>query len=142
VTLPLSSQVEPLTLPTAQFKAPPFSSPTRRILLVDDNRDALDSLAALLQLNGHDVRTAGDPIRAMALAAEFDAEIAILDIGLPGMDGYELGARLRAEGSGCRLVALTGYGLAEDRAKSQVCGFEKHFVKPIDSDALLAFLAD
>jgi PAS domain S-box-containing protein len=140
VKLPLSTLEPPLN-PAACTNVP-ISTPSRRwrILLVDDNRDALESMAAVLELNGHAVRTASDPVSAMAIAADFDAEVAILDIGLPVIDGYELGARLRAAGSACRLFALTGYGLVEDRERSRASGFEQHFVKPIDPLALLGVL--
>lgn len=141
VKLPLSTSVEPIVAATSQRSGVQLASTRRRILLVDDNRDALESMGALLELHGHDVRTATDPVSAIELAAVFDADIAILDIGLPGMNGYELATKLRAAGSSCRLVALTGYGLAEDRAKSHACGFEQHLVKPIDSASLLELLA-
>ena len=106
-------------------------------MLVDDNQDALESMCVLLELSGHEVRTAVDPMAALALAANFKPDIAILDIGLPGMDGYDLAGRLRAGGLACRLFALTGYGLAEDRARSRAAGFEHHLVKPVDPGALL-----
>jgi CheY-like chemotaxis protein len=140
VNLPLVSSVDAPHVAAPAGRTTSVASRRRRILLVDDNRDALESLATVLELNGHDVRTASDPVGAMAVAAGFDAEFAILDIGLPGMDGYELASRLRAAGSPCRFVALTGYGLAEDQAKSRACGFERHLVKPIDPAALLSVL--
>jgi len=140
VTLPLLAASEPLDRDAPGPRSSTRAARQRRILVVDDNRDALDSLATVLALNGHDVRTASDPVSAMAVAAGFDAEFAILDIGLPGMDGYELAARLRAAGSQCRLVALTGYGRTEDQARSRACGFEQHLVKPIDPVALLSAL--
>jgi len=112
----------------------------KRILLVDDNRDALESLAMMLELHGHEVRIASDPVTGLTLAAGFDPEVAILDIGLPGMDGYELANRLRANGATCRLFALTGYGLAQDREKSRACGFDHHLVKPIDPAVLIQAL--
>jgi PAS domain S-box-containing protein len=137
VKLPLASSESSLDAQPSTSMAVSKTSRSRRILLVDDNRDALESMAAVLELNGHAVRTATDPVSAMAIAARFDAEVAILDIGLPGIDGYELGARLRAARSACRLFALTGYGLVEDREKSRSSGFEQHFVKPIDPLVLL-----
>jgi signal transduction histidine kinase/PAS domain-containing protein len=140
VTLPLLPACGPPDSEAPSTRAGALAARQRRILLVDDNRDALESLATVLELNGHDVRTASDPVSAMAVAAGFDAEFAILDIGLPGMDGYELAARLRAAGSQCRLLALTGYGRTEDQARSRACGFEQHLVKPIDPVALLNVL--
>jgi PAS domain S-box-containing protein len=137
VRLPLASSPSPIEAIAAAVPAIPPATARKRILLVDDNLDALESMCILLELRGHDVRTAVDPIAALTLAASFSPDIAILDIGLPGMDGYDLAGRLRAGGSACRLLALTGYGLAEDRARSLAAGFELHLVKPVDPAALL-----
>ena len=106
----------------------------RRILLVDDNEDALMLLGDALAAAGHDVRTALGPAAALEIAQTFEPEIAILDIGLPDMDGYELASRLRdARGNdNLHLIALTGYGQESDRARSAQAGFSMHFVKPVD----------
>lgn len=111
-----------------------------RILVVDDNVDAAETLGELLAEFGHEVRLAHDPLAALALIPDFMPHVAILDIGLPGMDGYELAAQIRATplGSPCRLIALTGYGQDRDRLLSSAAGFECHFTKPIDIEHLVA----
>jgi len=118
--------------------------PGRRVLLVDDNRDAAEALVDLLTLEGHQVHMAGDALLALELAERHAPDVAILDIGLPGIDGYELAVRLRKLPgvAACRLVALTGYGLPDDRARSRAAGFEAHLVKPVDPEALLGLLRD
>jgi signal transduction histidine kinase/DNA-binding response OmpR family regulator len=106
----------------------------RRILVVDDNRDAAELLADALGARGHETRVAFDAPGALQIAGDFAPELALLDIGLPVMDGYELGRRLR-EIHGCeltRLVAVTGYGHDNDRALSRDAGFDVHLVKPIN----------
>ncbi len=115
----------------------------RRILLADDNRDALDSLATLLQCDGHEVHTAGDGAEAFALAAECRPDVVLLDIGMPKLDGYEVARRIRAEpwGKGPVLIALTGWGQDEDRRRSREVGFDSHLVKPLDPETLSALLA-
>jgi CheY-like chemotaxis protein len=118
-------------------------SPPRRILVVDDNVDAAESLGMLLRLGGHDVRTAYDGMAAIQVASEFRPEVVLLDIGLPGISGYEVARRLRRE-SGLEdvfLVALTGYGQEEDRRRSQEAGFDSHLVKPADPTKLQELLA-
>jgi signal transduction histidine kinase len=114
--------------------------PSRRILIVDDNEDAAWILAETLSLIGHDVRCAHDGPSALRTAVEHSPEIALLDIGLPVMDGYELAARLRAEPrvAGVRLIALTGYGQPGDRQRSTDAGFAAHLVKPVSIAALVA----
>jgi CheY-like chemotaxis protein len=114
-----------------------------RILVVDDHRDAGESLATLLRLLGHQVRVAYDGMSAMEAARVFRPQVALLDIGMPGMDGIELGARLRREPelAGLLLVALTGYGRDEDRKRSSAAGFNHHLVKPVDIAALNGLLA-
>jgi len=115
----------------------------RRILVVDDNEDAANSLAMLLQLDGHDVSTAYDGTAALSATKQLKPEVVFLDIGLPQMDGYEVARRLRAEyGSAApRLIALTGYGQAEDRARALAVGFAAHLTKPIDSHQLQRVLS-
>jgi len=110
----------------------------KRVLVVDDNVDAADLLTIMLHAVGHHVTTAHDPLEALALVASAIPEVAVLDIGLPAMDGYELGARIKSQAPGCRLIALTGYGQREDRARSAATGFDVHLVKPVEIDALLA----
>jgi CheY-like chemotaxis protein len=115
----------------------------RRILLVDDNRDATDSMATLLRLGGHDVRTAYDGQSALALARTEAPEVVICDVSMPGMDGYELAHHLR-EDLGLHdslLVALSGYAQDEDRRRSQAAGFNAHLAKPVRLDNLKQLLA-
>jgi PAS domain S-box-containing protein len=116
----------------------------RRILITDDNQDSAESLAGILRINGHDVRTAYDGSRALEIASEFRPEVLFLDIGLPGgLDGYEVARRLRQrpEGSKSMLVALSGYGQEADRKKSQAAGFDHHLVKPADPQEIQRLLA-
>jgi CheY-like chemotaxis protein len=113
--------------------------PPRRILVVDDNEDAAWILAETLSLIGHDVRCAYDGPSALRAAAEHVPEVALIDIGLPVMDGYELAARMRAEPrlAGVRLIALTGYSQPGDRRRSTDAGFAMHLVKPVSIDRLI-----
>ena len=115
----------------------------RRVLVVDDNIDAAESIAVYLRLEGNDVRTVSDGPQAVALAQVFAPQVAVLDIGLPGMSGYELAGRLRqpAGGGPALLIALTGYGQKEDRARSEQAGFHHHFVKPADPRDIQAAIA-
>jgi signal transduction histidine kinase/ActR/RegA family two-component response regulator len=110
-----------------------------RVLLVDDNQDAADTAAALLELSGYEVQVAYDPGVALSLLDRYTPAVAVLDIGLPGMSGYELAARVRVHPNGrnCYLVALTGYGTAADITRARAAGFRQHLVKPAAPDALL-----
>lgn len=114
----------------------------RRILVVDDNTDAALTLALLLQASGHDTAVAHDGLSALVKAEETDAEIVLLDIGLPGMDGYETAKRLRQSPRTRNVVlaALTGYGQAQDIERARACGFDRHFTKPVDIEILKAFV--
>ncbi|GAA4358817.1 hypothetical protein GCM10023165_54200 [Variovorax defluvii] len=111
-----------------------------RVLVVDDNHDAAAGLATVLELEGHSVRTAADGKAALAALAAHRPEVVLLDIGLPVIDGYEVARRMRKtpEGRGLLLIALTGYGQREDRQSAFDAGFDHHFVKPADAQALLA----
>jgi CheY-like chemotaxis protein len=114
----------------------------RRILVVDDSVDSAETLAELLKIWGHDVRVAHDGETGIAAARDYRPEVVLLDIGLPGMDGFAVAAQLRKEGlSGRLLVALTGYGEQQDRDRAQEVGFDHHLVKPIDPDSLQKLLA-
>lgn len=106
------------------------------MLVVDDNRDSAESMATLLRLSGHDVSTAHDGPSALSYAAARRPEIILLDIGLPGMTGYEVAKKIRALSglARVRLVAMTGYGQEEDRRRASDAGFDSHFVKPLDVD--------
>jgi CheY-like chemotaxis protein len=105
-----------------------------RVLVVDDNVDLARSLASLLKASGHDVRTAHDGPRALEAAREFRPNAVLLDIGLPGMNGFEVAQRMRQEPilQNVVLVAMTGYGQETDRQRSQAAGFDHHLLKPAD----------
>ncbi len=121
-------------------EAPAPSTAGKRILVVDDNLDAADTLALVLQTFGHQVRVAASGAQALALLDDFIPDLAVLDIGLPGMDGYELARRMRADPrlAHLRLLALTGYGHDVDRANAMTAGFDAHFVKPVETEQLVA----
>ena len=140
-----------VTLPQAPMAAPasepkpagtPAARRSARILVVDDNVDAAQSLALVLEFEGHEVQTAGSAEEAIERLAALRPDLAILDIGLPGMDGYELARRLRADPRtrAARLIALTGYGRAPDRRRAIDAGFDEHLVKPVDIESLLTRL--
>ncbi|MCW5659718.1 MAG: PAS domain S-box protein [Burkholderiaceae bacterium] len=122
------------TTPEPQQEQPESKPPPKTVLIVDDNRDAADSLAMLLRIEGHDVHVAADGADALAQARRLQPHVAVLDIGLPKMDGYELARRLRRLPGphGLRLIAVTGYGQNDDLRASTEAGFEQHLVKPID----------
>jgi len=117
----------------AQAAPPPV-----RLLIVDDNVDAADAIGTLLALNGFEVATAHDPDAAMERAIAVNPDVILLDIGLPGMTGYELARKLRAhpDVAHARLIALTGYGRAEDAEQAQEAGFDGYLVKPVDAEQL------
>ncbi len=120
------------------------SSPAlaQRVLLVDDNVDAVESMEILLQAFGYEVSTAVHPDLALAQLETFAPAAAVIDIGLPGMDGYQLATEIRRRlaGKPMRLIAFTGYGGADDIARATVAGFDAHLVKPVEIDRLLAAL--
>jgi signal transduction histidine kinase len=119
------------------------ASPARRILVVDDNVDAAESLSLFLSMSGHKAWTAYDGIEALEAARIHRPDVVLLDIGMPGMDGYELARRIRKEHSAEKLllVALTGYGQDDDRRRSREANIDHHLAKPVDIDALKALLA-
>jgi len=115
--------------------------PPRRILVVDDSKDAAESLAMLLSLSGHQVMVAHNGVQALEVAAAERPEVILLDIGLPGMDGYEVCRRARAAGlTETLIIAMTGYGQERDRQRSKEAGFDTHTVKPVELDHLLELL--
>ncbi|WP_255440184.1 PAS domain-containing hybrid sensor histidine kinase/response regulator [Caenimonas sedimenti] len=138
VTLPLVADAVPQAPQPAERG--PASSRGLRIMVVDDNADAADTLAALLEIEGHDVRTAGDATAALEIAHGFAADVLILDIGLPGIDGYQLARLLRKQFAAATFIALTGYGQDKDRELSRQAGFDLHLVKPLDPRLLQAAL--
>jgi signal transduction histidine kinase/ActR/RegA family two-component response regulator len=117
-----------------------LAGPPRRVLIVEDNADAREMLRRWLELAGHDVRVAVDGPSGVAAALASAPDVALIDLGLPGLDGYEVARRIRASapGAAVRLVAVTGYGQQEDRARAHAAGFDAHLVKPVD----VAQLAD
>ena len=133
IRLPLSAQA-----PAAEVVTNGSGFASRRVLLIDDNEDAAESLAMMLRIEGHEVRTGFSAAEALSLSLSWRPDVVLLDIGLPGMDGYEVARRLRAEPGAAplRLVALTGYGQPEDIERSARSGFDAHLVKPVGLDAL------
>ncbi len=128
----------------ARGKAPSagFGGPPQRVLVVDDNRDAAESLAMLLRLGGHTVSIANDGGSGLEMALSERPEIVFLDIGLPGIDGYEVCRRARESGlSDARIIAMSGFGQAQDRERSKAAGFDGHSVKPVDLGALTRLLS-
>jgi PAS domain S-box-containing protein len=123
--------------------AAPAAIRKQRVLIVDDNDDGAESLALLLQFAGHETEKAHDGITALAVAERFRPNVTLLDIGLPGLNGYEVCRRIREQrwGASMTIVALTGWGQDEDRRNSKEAGFDTHMVKPVDHNALMRLLA-
>jgi PAS domain S-box-containing protein len=130
------------TLTDASDVAVPQPPSLQRILVVDDNADSATSMATLLALRGHQVRTAFDGRSALALLADSIADVVLLDIGLPGLSGYDVAREIRARPDGHRVVlcAMTGYGQDDDRQRARDVGFDHHLVKPVDTVALYRIL--
>jgi signal transduction histidine kinase len=128
------STTVPLTAPAAAVRMPGHTRSAHRILLADDNSDSLDSLAELLAMAGHEAYKAGDGTHALAAATQLRPDLILLDIGMPGLDGYEVARRIRAQpwGRDVTLVALTGWGQDNDRKRSGEAGFDAHWVKPLE----------
>jgi PAS domain S-box-containing protein len=143
VRLPIAPAEPPPRGPGIGGERPRSVVPARRILVVDDNRDAAGSLGVLLNVMGHEVRTAHDGATAVEVARTFRPEVALLDIGMPGMSGYELAQLLRRlpQLQGIVLVAVTGWGQDGDRRRSRDAGFDHHLTKPADLPALEELLA-
>ncbi|HEX5745158.1 MAG TPA: response regulator [Archangium sp.] len=140
VWLPL----QPQPVESEQEVVPPEPVKRRRhILLVEDNPDARQALQELLETWGHRVEVAADGLRGLELAVQRTPEVALVDIGLPGLDGYRVAEELRAKiGRGIRLVALTGYGGTEDHSRAREAGFDLHLVKPVKPDDLSRLLSE
>ena len=128
--------------PKTAVEAETERMPRRRILVVDDNVDAVEMMRVLLEKEGHEIASANDGDAAIEIAVRCPPEIALIDLGMPGMDGYELARRLRQEPSLARtkLIALTGYGQEDDIQKSRQAGFDHHLVKPVDLNAIRSLL--
>ena len=116
----------------------------RRVLVVDDNEAAADMLAMMVQMLGHDVRTASDGQQALQVGEEFQPDVVLMDLRMPRMNGYEAATRMRATswGKAAALIALTGWGQEEAKQRTEEAGFDHHLVKPANPDALQAILAD
>ncbi len=140
VRLPLAADQAPQAAGTGHVDA---AIPKQRILVVDDNRDAADSLGMILRLLGADVRIARDGLEALDAFPSYDPSVVLLDIGMPGMDGYEVARAIRARfpERHATIVALTGWGQDEDRRRAQEAGFDHHLVKPAEIGALQLLLA-
>jgi CheY-like chemotaxis protein/two-component sensor histidine kinase len=141
VRLPLHVNDEDVDLQPSEKTEPPIQV-RRNILIADDNQDALESLALMLRMEGHEVFCASDGEEALALAGLRRPEIVVLDVGMPKLDGCEVARRIRAEtwGRGAVLVALTGWGQDIDRKRSREAGFDLHLVKPVDPATLCDML--
>jgi signal transduction histidine kinase/CheY-like chemotaxis protein len=135
----------PAVLPSAKPAAPEPHTPVtaRRVLIVEDNDDTRQMMQEVLKFSGHDVRTARDGASGLALAAEARPDVALIDIGLPDVDGYEVARRMRAAPGGRRigLVAITGYGQAEDQRRAYEAGFDAHLTKPVAPERLKQVMA-
>jgi CheY-like chemotaxis protein len=128
-------------VPATMASVAPTRTQARRVLVVEDNNDVRAMLEAVLATEGHEVGSAADGRAALDAAARLRPDVAIIDIGLPGADGYQVARSLRVQhGPALRLIALTGYGLAEDRRRSSESGFEAHLVKPVDPVRLAALV--
>ncbi|HWM89226.1 MAG TPA: ATP-binding protein [Thermoanaerobaculia bacterium] len=140
----LPAQVPAEKAPPVPEPHMPFPSRGLRVLVVEDNVDAAESLAALLRLWGHEVTTVHDGVAAIDASREQRPEVVLLDIGLPGLDGYQVAKRLREDAAmdGTLLVAMTGYGQPEDRRRSREAGIHHHFVKPVEPFVLRTLLSN
>jgi CheY-like chemotaxis protein len=148
VWLPLAAPVEatappPRPSPPAQITTTTTTTGTRRrVLLVDDNKDVASSMSRWLRLIGHDVRVALDGIEAIRIAEQFRPEVALLDLAMPNVSGYDVARTLRSAswGKNMTIVAVTGWGREDDQRRSADAGFDRHMTKPVDPLALEIFL--
>jgi signal transduction histidine kinase/CheY-like chemotaxis protein len=136
VRLPRTKEVEPPLVVSSSA----LPTPQRRVVIVEDIEDVREMLVDALRNEGHEVAAASDGPAGAALIVDSGPDVAFVDIGLPGFDGHELARRVRARGVTCRLVALTGYGRAEDKRRARDAGFDAHLSKPVSLDALSAIL--
>jgi PAS domain S-box-containing protein len=142
VRLPLAVDGQGMVNPGRDLPAGLALNPPLRVLVVDDNQDAAESLAVLLRHAGCEVRTAHDGVQAVGAASVFKPEAAILDLGLPGLNGFDAGRRIRQElGRGVTLIAVTGWGQDEDRRRSSAAGFDYHLTKPVELEGLQRLLS-
>jgi PAS domain S-box-containing protein len=143
IRLPASAAATVSAPGPSRLSGRPIAGATRRVLVVDDSVDSADSTAALLRLWGHQAMVLHSSERVLTEVAKFHPHVVLLDIGLPGKDGYQVARDLRASPEGASLViaAVTGYGTADDRLRSEAAGFDYHFVKPIDFERLRTILS-
>jgi CheY-like chemotaxis protein len=141
VTLPQLRASPPAESPVHPHAAV-RASRSRRVMVVDDNKDAADALGMLLKNEGHEVRVARDSVEALGAVRDAPSDVFILDIGLPGMDGYELARHLRGHPNGraATYIALTGYGSAQDKQRGAAAGFDHYLVKPAELSELMRLL--
>jgi CheY-like chemotaxis protein len=143
VRLPAIPEPEPVARHDPRPLPAPRPARQARVLIVEDNDDSRVSLQRILQAEGHLVSAARDARAGLEAAAAGSPNIAVVDIGLPGMDGYQFARALRERlGSGVRLIALTGYGTEADRQRAAEAGFDAHLTKPVDLDRLLALITE
>ena len=144
VTLPaIASQVEPLVVSSAE-EDPPAAGPKRRVLVVDDSPDSIESMSMMLKLAGNEVASARDGLAAVEAAARFRPDVILMDVGMPKLNGHDATRRIRQQEDGSRpiIIALTGWGQQEDRALSKAAGCDGHLVKPVKLPNLEALLSD
>jgi CheY-like chemotaxis protein len=141
VTLPLAPDAAEGAAPQ-QAAAGDSQTATLRVMVADDNRDGADSLAALFRMLGNEVRTAYDGLEAVQVAATYRPQLAVLDIGMPRLNGYDAARRIREQAQQRKLVlvALTGWGQESDRQRAAEAGFDRHLTKPVTPEALLELL--
>jgi CheY-like chemotaxis protein len=144
VCLPLPPRPAPAAASEQDSLQPRAPARKRRVLIADDNGDALMTMAALLEIEGHEVHTATDGEHALARAEAVHPDVAILDIGMPRLSGHEVAQRIRATpwGRDMQLIALTGWGQAQDQELARSAGFDHHCTKPVDLQMLLGLLAE
>jgi CheY-like chemotaxis protein/two-component sensor histidine kinase len=141
VRLPAAAGAAAAATPAEEPRTP--RAPSRRVLVVDDNADSAAMMAAVLELQGHEVRVACDGHQAVEAAVEFVPDVALLDIGLPGLSGYEVAQRMRTDPRTCsaHLIAVTGWGHEEDRQRALESGFDAHLTKPADPEHIIELVA-
>ena len=138
IPLAAEARATPQAAPLSASAGAVSHDTARRVLIVDDNTDAAATMEILLKSLGHETSVAHNGIEALQVASDFKPDVILLDIGLPGLDGYEVARRLRALKSErpCRIVAVTGWGQDADKRKSEEAGFDMHLVKPVAVDDL------